>query len=113
VLEAAELVATALQNLDDTKRQPIRTSRSWALHEYAHEAEYIRRGAAPTGRFGLVVKRLKRSQLGPAVQPTDQGARADWLFPGTWPDEQIDWYFEGLASPPSSGEEDGEKEDTP
>jgi hypothetical protein len=113
VLEAAELVATALQNLDNAKRQPIRTSRAWALHEHSQESEFIRRGAAPTGRFGLVVKRLKRSQLGPAVQPTDQGARADWLFPGTWPDEQIEWYYEGLGSPPTSGEEEEEEEDSP
>jgi hypothetical protein len=108
VLEAAELVAVALQNLDAGKKRPVNTSRAWALNENASQAEYIRRGSAPTGRFGLVVKRLKRSQLGPAVQPTDQGARADWLFPGSWPDEQIEWYYEGLASPPCGGEEDEE-----
>jgi hypothetical protein len=113
VLEAAELVAAALQNLDGNaagkRKRPVKTSCGWALHERASQAEYIRRGAAPTGRFGLVVKRLKRSQLGPAVQPTDQGARADWLFPGTWPDEQIEWFYEGLSSPPAGDEEEGEE----
>jgi hypothetical protein len=89
----------------------MHTSYAWALHENKTQADYIRRGAAPTGRFGLVVNRLRRSRLGPSVRPTDQGARADWIFPGDWPDERIEWYFDGLGSPPSIDEQ--EEDDGP
>jgi hypothetical protein len=108
-LEAAELLATALQNLDAAKKKPISTSRAWALHDRHAQADYVRRGAAPKGRFNLVVNRLRRAQLGPSIQPTDQGARADWLFPGSWPEEQMEWFYDGLASPPGAGEEKEEE----
>jgi hypothetical protein len=103
-LDAADLVALALQCLDTAKRKPVSTSRGWALHENRSEADYVRRGAAPKGKFALVVNRLRRAKLAPSVQPTDRGARADWLFPASWHAEQIEWYYEGLASPPSVGE---------
>jgi hypothetical protein len=110
-MEAADLVAQALQNLDTTKRKPISTSKAWSLREERKEADYVRRGAAPKGRFALVVQRLRRAQLDPDVRPTDRGARADWLFPGDWPEAQIEWFYEGLAMPPSSGEDNGEEEE--
>src|SRR5262249_16670289 len=97
LMEAADLVAQALQNLDTTKRKPIRTRKAWSLREEQKEADYVRRGAAPRGRFALVVHRLRRAQLDPDVRPTDRGARADWLFPGSWPAEQIEWFYEGLT----------------
>jgi hypothetical protein len=109
-LDAAESTASALQNLNNSKRLPISTSRDWALRELRVEADYVRRGAAPKGKFALVVNRLKRAKLGPTVQDTDRGARADWLFPGDWADERIEWYYEGLASPPSSGEANNEED---
>jgi 5-methylcytosine-specific restriction endonuclease McrA len=28
----------------------------------------------------------------PLVQPSDRGARADWLFPGDWHEAQIEWF---------------------
>jgi hypothetical protein len=112
-LEAAELVATALQSIDTKKRRAVNTSRAWSLCENHPQADYIRRGAAPTGRFRLVVQRLHHSQLAPSVSPTDHGARADWPFPGDWPDERIDWFYEGLSSPPRvEEEEDGQDQDT-
>jgi hypothetical protein len=106
--DAAEFAAVALQSLDTGKRKPISTSRAWALQEIRNEADYIRRGAAPIGRFGLVVYRLRRAQLDPFVQPDDRGARADWLFPGAWHEAQIEWFYEGLALPPGAGEATGE-----
>jgi hypothetical protein len=110
-IDAAEFAATALQNLDTSKLKPISTSRDWAMHEVRVEADYLRRGAAPIGRFNLVVFRLRRAQLDPFVQPDDRGARADWLFPGDWHDAQIEWFYDGLASPPGAGEANGEEED--
>jgi hypothetical protein len=109
-MEAADLVAQALQNLDTAKRRPISTSKAWSLRDERKEADYVRRGAAPRGRFALVVHRLRRAQLDPDVRPTDRGARADWLFPGSWPAEQIEWFYEGLAMPPGIGEADGDEE---
>jgi hypothetical protein len=111
-LEAAELVASALQNLNTTKNRPISTSRAWALYDHRAEADYVRRGAAPKGRFSLVVQRLNRSRLEPTISEADHGARADWLFPGDWCDERIEWFYEGLSSPPRVEEEE-EEEDGP
>jgi hypothetical protein len=109
-IDAAEFAATALQNLDASKRKPISTSRDWAMREMRLNADYLRRGAAPIGRFNLVVFRLRRAKLDPFVQPDDRGARADWLFPGDWCEPEIEWFYEGLASPPGAGEANGEEE---
>jgi hypothetical protein len=110
-IDAAEFAATALQNLDASKQKPISTSRDWAMRELHNQADYTRRGAAPIGRFNLVVFRLHRAQLDPFVQPDDRGARADWLFPGAWHEAQIEWFYEGLASPPGAGEATGDGEE--
>jgi len=106
LMEAADLAAQALQSVDIAKRKPISTSKAWALRDEKKQADYIRRGAAPRGRFALVVERLRRAQLEPDVRPTERGARADWLFPGSWPEAQIEWFYEELAMPPADGEAD-------
>jgi hypothetical protein len=102
---AAELAASSLLSLSGgSPRKPISTSRAWALHEDRDKGDYVRRGAAPRGGFPLVVSRLRREHLDPAVQNTSRGARCDWTFPADWPEERIELYFEGLGSPPRPGE---------
>jgi hypothetical protein len=107
IIEAAELVATALLNLDAGKKLPVGTSRAWAMHEEDAKADYIRRGAAPKGEFALVVKRLRRKTLYPYVASTRKGARAEWVFPKDWPAERVDWLYEDLGSPPDASEKEG------
>jgi hypothetical protein len=106
VLGAVELAAQALLSLGaGSPRKPINTSRSWALRESRDKGDYVRRGAAPRGRFPLVVSRLRRERMNPAVQPTTRGARCDWMFPEGWPEERMEFYFDGLGAPPGPGEE--------
>jgi hypothetical protein len=102
---AAELAASALLALGaGSPRKPVGTSRAWALHEERTKADYVRRGAAPRGGFPLVVSRLQRERMNPNVQPTTRGARADWMFPEGWPEERMEFYFDGLGAPPGPGE---------
>lgn len=101
-------MAVALQNLKpgNERQRPITTTLAWALRDHKSEADYLRRGSAPTGKFRLVVQRLTRSKLELAVSEAQHGARADWLFPGEWCEERIDWFFDGLKLPPDVTEEE-------
>jgi hypothetical protein len=110
-LEAADRTAKALQSLD-ARKKPIRTSRVWALPDYGEQSDYVRRGAAPKGRFPLVLERLRRSKLETSVDRAEHGARADWLFPAEWIQEQIEWLYEGLSLPPRAEEEEEENHDS-
>jgi hypothetical protein len=110
-LEAADWTAKALQSLD-ARKKPIRTSRAWALPDYGEQSDYVRRGAAPKGRFPLVLERLRRSKLETFVDRAEHGARADWLFPAEWIPEQIEWLYEGLSLPPRAEEEERENHDS-
>jgi hypothetical protein len=105
LLEAADMTATALQNLNSARNKPVGTSRAWALREYLAESDYVRRGTAPKGRFQLVLERLHRSKLEATDTRTEHGARADWLFPAEWIQEQIEWFYEGLSLPYRAEEE--------
>jgi hypothetical protein len=35
--------------------------------------------------------------MDPLVTFTYQGAKLTWLCPADWPQERIEWFFEGLA----------------
>jgi hypothetical protein len=108
-MEAAGLVAQALQNFDTAKRKPVSTSWNWRLCELRKEADYVRRGAAPRGGFLLVVGRLKRAGLNPVVGPDERGKRASWRMDG-YDEAQRDCEYEELAAPRAPGEVDAEEE---
>jgi hypothetical protein len=103
-IEAADWTASALLGIDLSTRRPINTSKAWSLYEECADSDYERRGAAPRGRFAEVVKMLKNKKLDPAVSPSAWGARADWVFPGNWCEEQIFWLYEDLSLPPTADE---------
>jgi hypothetical protein len=94
---ATERVAQALRDLARV-RLPISTSRSWKLDEQVGSGRYRRKGAAPRGCFQEVVDHLREHQLDPAVRESAYGQRTDWMFPGTWCPEQVEWLFDSLGS---------------
>jgi hypothetical protein len=109
---AAESTAAGLLNLAPV-RKPVSTSKAWALSRLREESgQYLRRGAAPRGGFGLVVHRLRRKQMEPATTETQRGARCNWVFPGDWPEERIAWYYEVLSAPADPSEADYQQEHT-
>ncbi len=104
---AAGLIAAALLDLAAGARKPVATNRDWALVEQQTKGDYLRRGAAPRGGFGLVLGRLEKAGMRPAVNEISRGERCDWVFPPDWAEERVELYYDALGSPPWPGEEAG------
>jgi hypothetical protein len=94
---AVEELAGTLLRLAVT-RQPISTSRGWALREQERRSRrYIRRGMAPKGRFPATIDKLSADGMRPAVRETNRGRRGDWCFPAGWCEARIEVYFDDLG----------------